>query len=215
MDIDHIFIFSANRGSEAAQLIDFGLVEGSSRAHPGQGTTNRKFYFENFFLELLWVSNENEIKSKRTGPTLLWERSVRGNQYSPFGLCLHNNEASRDLFKESDSYNPVYFPKEKTIDIIKNEKAGSLPWTFRLPQIEAPSKSAKEPTHHRNGIKRLTNAFFGVKSEHLSHPFTSFFESDENIGFFESEHDHLMLAFDDGERNEEIYFEDLALTIHY
>ncbi|MEM9673575.1 MAG: hypothetical protein ACFB15_16700 [Cyclobacteriaceae bacterium] len=75
MEIDHIFIFSANQGQEGDQLLDFGLTEGSSRVHPGQGTTNRKFYFENFFLEILYVINKQEIISELTAPTHLWERS--------------------------------------------------------------------------------------------------------------------------------------------
>ena len=62
MEIDHIFIFSNNSGKEAKNLIEFGLTEGSSRVHKEQGTKNRKFYFENFFLEILWVINEEEIQ---------------------------------------------------------------------------------------------------------------------------------------------------------
>jgi len=72
MEIDHIFIFSKNDGKEADKLVEFGLTEGSNRIHPGQGTTNRKFYFENFFLEVLWVIDETEIRSDLTSKTKLW-----------------------------------------------------------------------------------------------------------------------------------------------
>ena len=41
LNIDHIFIFSNKGGKEADELVEFGLTEGSSRLHPGQGTTNR------------------------------------------------------------------------------------------------------------------------------------------------------------------------------
>ena len=63
MDIDHIFIFTDDNGKVADQLIEFGMTEGSNRIHAGQGTTNRKFYFDNFFLELLWVYDTNQIKN--------------------------------------------------------------------------------------------------------------------------------------------------------
>ena len=87
--IDHIFIFSSCEGKEADELVQFGLTEGSSRIHPGQGTMNRKFYFENFFLEILWVYNQAETQSEQTIATKLWERSnFQTNNYSPFGLCL-------------------------------------------------------------------------------------------------------------------------------
>ncbi len=49
MNIDHIFIFTDDDGKDADELVDFGLTEGSNRVHVGQGTTNRKFYFDNFF----------------------------------------------------------------------------------------------------------------------------------------------------------------------
>lgn len=55
IEIDHIFIFSNTNGREADDLVSSGLAEGSNRIHKRQGTMNRKFYFENFFLQILWV----------------------------------------------------------------------------------------------------------------------------------------------------------------
>jgi hypothetical protein len=75
MQVDHIFIFSNNQGREADQLVEFGLMEGSNRIHKGQGTTNCKFYFENFFLEILWVINEEEINQSPALETHLAYRS--------------------------------------------------------------------------------------------------------------------------------------------
>ncbi len=99
MKIDHIFIFSANKGNEAEDLINFGMAEGSNRVHPGQGTINRKFYFENFYLEILWVHSEEEVKSTLTSHTQLWKVSqFIQNGNSPYGLCLVKNNATDDLF---------------------------------------------------------------------------------------------------------------------
>lgn len=41
-------------------LKNFGLTEGTSNRHPGQGTANRRFFFKNFFIELLWLENLEE-----------------------------------------------------------------------------------------------------------------------------------------------------------
>ena len=85
MEVDHIFIFSNKNGKEFDTLVDFGFTEGSSRLHSGQGTMNRKLYFENFFLQILWVVSETEIQSDITSKTKLWERSqFKKNQYSPY-----------------------------------------------------------------------------------------------------------------------------------
>ncbi len=118
MQIDHIFIFSNSSGSEADELVNFGLTEGSSRVHPGQGTTNRKFYFENFFLEILWVHRPPEIQNNRTKPTKLWERSnFEHNEYSPFGLCLVNDAHSEQIFTNPSTYQPEYFPEAKQLTL--------------------------------------------------------------------------------------------------
>jgi hypothetical protein len=146
MEIDHIFVFSNNNGKEADDLIQFGLTEGSNRIHPGQGTVNRKFYFENIYLELLWVINEEEILNERTAKTKLWERSqFQQNGNSPFGLCLVNLDDTDTFFLESDIYQPTYLPKGKYIDIITNDQNPKSPWTFRLPQRIGKRKQKNQP----------------------------------------------------------------------
>jgi len=89
MDIDHIFIFTNTEGKIADELISFGLTANESRVHKGQGTMNRTFSFENFFLEIAWVHNEQEIKSDLVKPTGLWQRAEYfKNNYSPLGSSL-------------------------------------------------------------------------------------------------------------------------------
>jgi hypothetical protein len=51
--IDHVFILCAEGAPEADAFLAAGLREGSSNTHPGQGTANRRFFFENFYVELL------------------------------------------------------------------------------------------------------------------------------------------------------------------
>jgi len=105
MKVDHIFIFSEHKGGEAEALLQLGMIEGSSRRHPGQGTVNRKFYFNNFFLELLWVVDEQEIRQSPTKETQLWERSTfRSNHMSRFGLGLVNTKDTDRLFDNSFGY---------------------------------------------------------------------------------------------------------------
>jgi hypothetical protein len=69
MNPNHIFIFSDNHKEVASELIEFGFQEGSSRIHLNQGTQNRKFHFNDFYIELLWVYNHEEGTSSLTSPT--------------------------------------------------------------------------------------------------------------------------------------------------
>ena len=126
MEVDHIFIFSNNRGKEASDLIEFGLTEGSNRLHSGQGTTNLKFYFDNFFLEILWVVNEDEIQGELTEKTKLWERSqFEKNGNSRFGLCLVNSKSTDNLFEKSEIYKPNYSQPFTSLGEIVGQKSVS------------------------------------------------------------------------------------------
>lgn len=215
MEIDHIFIFSNNDGKEADKLVEFGLTEGSSRIHPGQGTTNRKFYFENFFLEVLWVIDETEIRSELTSKTKLWERSqFDKNDLSPFGLCLVNSKLTDKLFEQSQTYQPNYFPEGMSIDIITNEKNPNLPWTFRLP-YRGEKKAHNEPTNHNNGIRKLTQAEFEMPLNTDEKEFKSYFQNSEIIGFKNGQQNHLTLEFDNKSQKKAMEFDELNLTIKY
>ena len=214
MNIDHIFIFTNNNGKVADELVNFGLTEGSNRIHAGQGTTNRKFYFDNFFLEILWVHNANEIESNKTKPMGLWQRAeYKTNHFSPFGLCLVNSDNSETIFKTAFRYQPDYFPQGMEIDIIKNEDQTDLPWTFRLP-FKGQKKHENEPTRHKNGISVLTNAIFEYKSI-CEKTFLENFKNQNQIQFIQSSRHWLNLIFDNRKQGEKQEFEELKLTIEY
>jgi hypothetical protein len=74
VEFDHLFICTELGAPEAEELIAFGLVEGTSNIHPGQGTVNRRFFFHNAMLELLWVHAPAEAKSEVISPTHLCDR---------------------------------------------------------------------------------------------------------------------------------------------
>ncbi len=215
MEVDHIFIFSNNRGKEASDLIEFGLTEGSNRLHSGQGTTNRKFYFDNFFLEILWVVNEDEIQSELTEKTKLWERSqFEKNGNSRFGLCLVNSKSTDNLFEKSEIYEPNYFPKGMSIDIITNEQNPNLPWTFRLP-YRGKKKKNNEPIEHLNGIKSLTKVEFKTQTDSKKIDFEDAFKNVENIKFTKSDSLSLILEFDNIAQGKVKEFPELDLKIKY
>ena len=214
MNIDHIFIFTDDKGKIADDLVDFGLTEGSNRIHIGQGTANRKFYFDNFFLEILWVHNSNEITSDKTKPMGLWQRAeYKTNRFSPFGLCIVNSEGTETIFNNAFKYQPDYFPQGMEIDIIKNEDQTDLPWTFRLP-FKGQKKPESEPTKHKNDISILTNAIFEYQSI-SENTFLENFKNHRQIQFIKSSRHWLNLIFDNGKQRKKQEFKNLKLTIEY
>ena len=226
MQIDHIFIFSNNNGKEADELLEFGFVEGSSRVHQGQGTTNRKFYFENFFLEILWVSDLQEIKSDLISPTKLWQRAeFKENNFSPFGLCLVNTKDTDILFSENAvnavKYQPQYFPVGMEIEILPNVHLPHLPWTFRLPLslIKGGKKPSEEPINHTNSIENLTEVIFGIPYfDNIENDYLACFRDEPSIKFTKNKVMHiytLTLTFDNQKQGKTKVFSALPLIIKY
>lgn len=216
IELDHIFIFSKNGGDEANSLIEFGFVEGSSRVHPKQGTRNRKFYFENFFVEILWVYNETEIRSELISKTGLFDRSrYFMNDHSRFGMCLMNSKETDNLFQNAETYQPSYFPEGVTIDILTNSSQASLPWTFRLPEREEEESKNLEPIDHPNGIRSLSQITFGYDDSDFLNEFVMHFEEIPGIDFAKGESSFVILEFDEGRQNKSKIFKELDLVIRY
>src|SRR5215510_11297431 len=106
--IDHVFICTAKGAPAAERLREFGLMEGPRNTHPGQGTANRRFFFQNVMLELLWVEDAMEAQSEETRPTRLWERW--SGQGSPFGIILRPDTSSEGCPFPAWDYRPSGMP---------------------------------------------------------------------------------------------------------
>src|SRR5687767_10602383 len=115
--LDHVFVCCSVGGAEAELLKRAGFTEGSPNAHPGQGTTCRRFFFANAYLELLWISDPEEARSETTAPTRLFERwRGRASETSPFGIAVRPvpSETAAPPPFESWAYAPPYLPRGMT-----------------------------------------------------------------------------------------------------
>lgn len=217
MNIHHIFIFANPKGKIADELVEFGLTEGSGRVHPGQGTANRKFYFDNFFLEILWVENQQEFNRELIVSTGLGQRAEYSlNSASPFGLCLANEPATDSFFTAAYQYQPDYFPAGMTIDVLANNFCPQLPWTFRLP-FKGQQKQDAEPRNHLNGLSVLTKAIFEYQTinSESEKTYLDCFAGESTIQFIESDRFWLTLEFDNCNQVKMRDFENLFLTIKF
>jgi Glyoxalase-like domain len=117
VELDHVFVCVTPSAPEAELLVQFGLSEGPSNVHSGQGTANRRFFFRNAMLELLWVDNSADAQSQQTAPTLLWERwSGRGSGACPFGIIVRPADAGgADLPFPAWQYRPLWLPADLQI----------------------------------------------------------------------------------------------------
>jgi hypothetical protein len=158
--LDHVFVFARCDGPQAERLISLGFVEGSRNMHPGQGTANRRFFFKNAMLELIWVRDEREARSSPIAATGLWERSrFRETGASPFGICLRSADQTAGLtraFEDGWRYCPPYLPAGLAIPVARTASLAE-PMLFAMPhRPSAPSSQPSEPVDHANGLREIT-----------------------------------------------------------
>jgi len=159
MELDHIFVCVKPAEEQAEALKSFGLVEGSRNVHPGQGTANRRFFFENSFLELLYLTDASEAQSELTKPTMLYERLTAEDQLiSPFGICFRPSSYSETVPFASWEYKPTYLPPNLKVDV--GHAPLNEPMWFFLPFGSRPDQASPEkqqPLKHPNGLNTISS----------------------------------------------------------
>jgi hypothetical protein len=132
-ELDHVMFFCGAGAPEADVLLGRGLHEGPGNSHPGQGTVNRRFFFRNAYLELVWFENFAEAQRPEVRRTQLWDRwTNRANGVCPFGLVFRPGAPQQPAPFPSWSYVPKYFPPGFSIEVALDIPANE-PLLFYLP----------------------------------------------------------------------------------
>jgi Glyoxalase-like domain len=144
MILDHVFMLIDPVGNEIDDLKARGLTETYRRSHPGQGTQNVCFCFDNLFLELLWISNLSEVHSESIARTRLYERSRwKTEGINPFGLAWREPAAAKFTLP-TWGYMPPYLPAGMSIQVAKDSDDPQQPMMFRSPGMTAPIEWSAE-----------------------------------------------------------------------
>lgn len=160
-EFDHLFICTDVGAPSGDRLISSGLLEGTSNIHPGQGTANRRFFFRNAMLELLWVHDIEEARSEPIHRTHLWERwANRKEGACPIGICLRSATASPEALAFSSwAYHPPYLPQPMSIAVGTNSHILTEPMLFQISFGGRPDQSPPEkaqPLDHPLGLREIT-----------------------------------------------------------
>ena len=205
MEIDHIFIRVSENAPEAALLKEIGLIEGSSNKHQGQGTANKRFFFQNFCLELLFIDNQDECKNQTTDQLRLFERlSTASPTISPFGVCFRpSNDGNSPAPFPSWSYKPCYLPAPLKIDVAPIDL--HEPMWFYLSFATRPDKAPtdkRQPLVHPCGARQLTDVKLFTTSNKLSDA-AQYANSLQMFCLISDETHRLELTFDNNEQQQE------------
>lgn len=142
LELDHFFILVEPEAKVAESLVSLGMREGSRNKHQGQGTSNRRFYFSNGMLELLWVHDEEEANNG-PGRNLNFPQRVIDPVASPFGIILHRKDnSSLEMPFKGWKYQPEYFDPPWAFHIGANSTNLLEPLCIYVPFIE-PNSTAR------------------------------------------------------------------------
>ncbi len=138
--IDHIFALIDPAGPEIAQMEQLGLVETYRRVHPGQGTRNICYCFDNLFLELLWVDDTAAAMSPTIRRTGLYDRSLwRSSDVCRFGIAWRAPSSETGLAIPTWPYAPPYLPEGMAIAVARDGDDPRQPMMFQSPGSAPPS----------------------------------------------------------------------------
>jgi hypothetical protein len=196
-EVDHAFVGCTPGAPEADALLARGFVEGSPNTHPGQGTANRRFFFDNFMLEFLWVTDAKEATSAQTGRTRLWERCThRESRINPFGIIFRaaGGVDAPPPFA-TWSYTPSYLPRGLALQVARGTTLQE-PELFYVPFLRPPANRSNEPINHALPLRHLRALCVGVANlSGLSRAQLSVRAAGQ-VSYFESTEHVLQMCFD-------------------
>jgi hypothetical protein len=154
LELDHVFVTVTPGAPEMATLERAGFAEGGRNRHSGQGTASTGVFFENAYVEFLWLEDRNEAESGAVRRTRLAHRAARDGNALPFGFGFRFAAESDPLIPfDTWEYRPPYLPEGAVIPTGKNSDQLAEPLLFVLPWKSGPGYDC--PTHP-NGARRVT-----------------------------------------------------------
>ena len=210
--LDHIFIITQPGAPEAERLSEIGLVEGSSNVHPGQGTSNRRFFLYGFTIELLYVSDEEEATTgsgRGLGILSRW----RDIEASPFGIVVRVSDKETSPAFPGWRYTPDYFDGKMSFHVGKNSDLLHEPLCICMPpSLPAP---APVPTEYANPDWQLTSLEIDMPTEKPSEALKHFAAIDGIHLHFGKPHKMTMKFNNSATGSIENFFPELPLIIEW
>ncbi len=174
LELDHVVMFAGAGAPEAQTLEMLGLTGfGGTTLHGDLGTASTSFFFENTYLELLWVNDA--AAAAKTFLPLDFDLQARTNWRTtgavPFGIMLR---------RKAGTIEPIPFPTRQLKaawmpgDVVIHFAAGNLgePYYGVVPPDLAYTafQSTIPALPHALGVKRLTGIKFTLPAGEHSLP---------------------------------------------
>lgn len=226
LQIDHIFV-CLETAPDKQFLQDLGLIYCDNVTyHPQQGTASAIIFFENTYIEFIWVKDETiaEIYAINSGIDLIARSYSLEKTASPFGIALH-----QQFNIDNQSYGSSSTINNQSSEQFINFAASNLvtqaePLCFIIPEsvsflnIFNPSFDPHQKlVNHPLGIRKLTNTKIAMrKLGKLTNPI-SMLDRNRIIEIEQNCSPLLELTFDHSNRGENIDLRviDIPIVLKY
>lgn len=153
-ELDHAFVAVGAGAPEADDLLAAGFEEGPMNVHEGQGTVCRRLFFENVYLELIWLVDRKAASAPAIERTRLAARTGCEEGASRLGLALRPKaDREVELPVRTWPYRPPYLPAGMAIPMARSSTAVQEPLLFFMPW-ERQWSAPRLP--HPNGSRTVT-----------------------------------------------------------
>ena len=150
IELDHFFILTTPGAPEASLLKEIGLTEGPANDHPGQGTANRRFFFADAMLELVYLRDAEEAR-RGPGSGLLFPERFAAADASPFGLVFKSADTGTPF--PGWAYHPDYLSDGQTLHVGDNSAETREPLCVYQPSVGPRTPGAHANAHRVTGIQ--------------------------------------------------------------
>lgn len=178
VELDHVFVFVEKGAPEAKLLKDWGLtVSDKPYRHVGAGTASIGVFFQNAYLELVWVENEDELRAKEA--EMVSRAGWKGTGASPFGVGLHRRAGSTASIEfPTRKYSAEWMKPGTFIEVAEGVPVAE-PAVFIVPDYMAVGPGEKQQEllkkdpefaklfQHPVGVKSITSATITVTPKTL------------------------------------------------
>lgn len=222
LEINHIFVCLKGAPNKLVEE-NIGLIcSDNIIKYPQQGTCSQLLFFENAYIEFIWVENITmaEIYAIYSGIDFIARSYSPENIYSPFGIALRQKVDF--VYPQDSSFSSLnYQPPEQFINFaVDNFAAQTEPICFMIPEsvsflniFNPIIKEHRQRINHSLGIRKLTNTHVAMsKKGNLTNPI-SMLQTEAIIEIELNAPPLLELTFDYGRRGESIDLQAIGIPI--
>lgn len=176
LEVDHIFVCTPVGGTVASVLQELGLhYSGDIARHVGQGTASNVIFFQNAYLELIWIEDKKAVEqtAAQTGLDLLTRTGWQQTRASPFGVGLRSKPGLPPPRSRASKCWAEWMRPDTVIHFATDNLTNAAePVCFVIPEcialtsrLDSTSEAHRQLVSHPLGVKYLTGVKITVASD--------------------------------------------------